>query len=354
MKFLIPVLIVVFTTPVFAQNADMSLIPYRQGDLWGYATPDKQVVIKPVYNEANLFYEGYASVKKGTKYGYIDKVGKVVIPFKFYVAKPFRLGYVGKSNKIVTADDLLDNQNVVLFAGASLRADGYEVCIDTKGQTMRKCPAIPENSAPDLNKPTTVTLESNYSTIQRTDLFDKITEDYKIAGSEDTYYVALKGNNYGVFNNKFEVIVPFEYTMIKKWNNNNSVYLEVQKNELKGLLSANGSVSIAVDNNNFLRVRSTDRKNYFIVSKNGKAGIKDADNNDIVPSNYTDILYDQAGGFVLVGNNNQQGFFFLNNHVLEPKYTDVKLVKGGEYVMVRTQTGKTGFVNNKGDEFFVE
>ena len=48
---------------------------------------------------------------------------------------------------------ILENQKVVLFAGASLRADGYEICINTKGETMPKCPAINESSAPDINKP---------------------------------------------------------------------------------------------------------------------------------------------------------------------------------------------------------
>ena len=86
-KNLMLALFLAFTVPVFAQDADMSLIPYRQGNLWGYASPDNQIVIKPVYNDANLFYEGYASVKKGNMYGYINKAGKVVIPFKFYSAK---------------------------------------------------------------------------------------------------------------------------------------------------------------------------------------------------------------------------------------------------------------------------
>ena len=59
----------------FAQQTDMSLIPYRQGDKWGYATFDRKVVIAPKYNEANWFSEGYASVKIGSKYGYINKAG---------------------------------------------------------------------------------------------------------------------------------------------------------------------------------------------------------------------------------------------------------------------------------------
>jgi hypothetical protein len=351
-KNLIAAFLIIFNLQAFAQEADMSLIPYRQANLWGYADPDKKIVITPVFEAAEPFSEGYAAVKKGGRYGYINKAGKQVIPFKFFVAKPFRVGYFAKGTKIVTADDIDDNQKAILFAPASLRADGYEICIDTKGEAMKGCPAIPENSAPDINKSATITKEKNYSTVKQNDIFDKIIDNYKIAGIEDDYYIAVKGTNYGVFNNKFEVIIPFEYTMIKKQDLNNTVFLQVEKDLLKGVLRGNGSVSVSVDNNNLLWVNAG--KNYLIVSKDGKTGIKDVDNNEIVQSNYTDIVYDMAGGFILTGNNGLKGFYFLNGYLLEPKYASIKPVSGGSYVKVDMQTGRSGFINNRGDEFFVE
>lgn len=353
-KNLIAIFLIIFSLQVFAQDADVSLVPYRQGNLWGYAGPDKKIVIPPAYEEAALFSEGYAAVKKGGKYGYINKAGKVVIPFRFFVAKAFRVGYSDKVVKIVTADDIGDNQKTILFAPASLRADGYEICIDTKGEAMKGCPAIPENSASDMNKSQIKVTEKNYNTVKQNDIFDKIVDDYKMTSTEDNFYIAMKGATYGVFNNKFEVIVPFEYSMIKKWEINNAVYLEVQKNDSMGLLNGNGSASIAVENSALTVVKALDGKYYFIVSKNGKAGIKDAANNDILPSNYADITYEPAGGFILSGSYQLKGFRFLNNYTLEPKYADIKPVRGGEYVMITTPAGKSGFINNKGDEFFVE
>jgi len=353
-KNLIAFFLIISNMPVFAQDEDLSLIPYRLGDLWGYANPDKKIVIPPAYKEANLFYEGYAVVKKGSRYGYINKAGQVVIPFKFYVAKPFRLGYYARGNKIVTADDLVDNQNVVLFAGASLRPDGYEICINTKGETMPGCPAIPENSASDLNKLPVIVTETNYSTVKKNDIFDRIVGDYKIAGMEDNYYIAVKELNYGVFNNKFEVIIPFEFLEIKKWDIHNSVFLEVQGKQGKGLLKADGQVSIPPENNTLSGIKALDGNYYFIFSKNGKAGIKDAHGADLLPSNYADIIYEPAGGFLLTGNDNLKGFRFLNGFILEPGYSIVKPVKGGVYVMVTSKTGRSGYINNKGEEFFVE
>ena len=60
------------------------------------------------------------------------------------------------------------------------------------------------------------------------------------------------------------------------------------------------------------------------------------------------------GGFVLTMNSNFKGFYFLNGNIVEAKYADVNAVKGGEYVMIETQTGKKGYLNNNMVEFFEE
>ena len=182
-KKLLLVLSLAFTVPVFAQDADLSLIPFRQGDLWGYAAPDKSIVITPQYEEANFFHEGYASAKMKGKYGYITKDGKVAIPFKFYSAKAFRYGFYALTPTNKPGDGSLNSQKTVLFAGAAPKADGYEICIDTKGKQLVKCPAIADTSAPDVNKPSTVKVESNSSTLKKSNLFDKFVGDYKMLGA---------------------------------------------------------------------------------------------------------------------------------------------------------------------------
>lgn len=351
-KNLILALFLAFTLPVFAQDADMSLIPYRQGDLWGYASPDKNIVIKPEFEEANLFYEGYAAVKKGGKYGYINKGGKVVIPFKYFSAKHFRFGYFGLAGNSKTIDGDLDPQKTVLFAGAALDSKGYEICIDTKGNRMPQCPAIPDNSA-SINKENSVTLISNYSTIQKSDLYDKIIDDYKMPGAEDSYYIATRNDKYGVFNKTFEVIVPFEYSKIEKISMGVMVYLIVEKDGLKGILFGNGSVYMAVENTKLQYVQDGGT-NYIIFTKDGKAGLKNTKYTVIAQPVYADIVHDENGGFVLTGNDNLKGFCFLNTTIVEPKYAEVKTVKGGKYVMVKTQAGKWGYIGDNNLQFFEE
>ncbi len=69
-------------------------IPYRKGDLWGYADSTGTVVIEPQYEEAMVFFQPYTFVKKKGKYGMIDQSGNLVQPFKYesvsnYEYRPF-------------------------------------------------------------------------------------------------------------------------------------------------------------------------------------------------------------------------------------------------------------------------
>ena len=323
----------------------MSLVPYRKGNLWGYATPDKKIVINPVYDEANPFHVGYAAVKKGSKWGYINKAGKLVIPFKFFEVRPFRYGYT---------DNLKTHRtDTVLFAGAIFTAGAIERCIDTRGVQMPKCPAINENSVPENNKPlikdSAVTL---FSTRNKSETFDQVTESYKLPGIEEDYYVAIKNNQYGIINNKFEKIVPFEYSSIKKMIFDNAIYLIAEKNGLKGILSGSGVVLLNIENNRLDYVKAGNGKDYFIVSTNGNAGIKDLSLHDLVIPKYSDVQYDNSGGFILTGSGNLKGCYFLNNKTVEAKYAEVNVVNNGNYARVKTQSGKSGFISSDGVEFF--
>ena len=353
-KKLLFILFLAFTIPVFAQTPDMTLIPYRKGDLWGYASPDKTIIIKPEYQEAQRFYEGFAAVKKAGKYGYINKEGKVMIPFKYFSAKPFQFGFYGSDTKPNPKEKAPATQKTVLFAGASLLANGYEICIDTKGKQLTKCPAINDNVVTDNNKPTTVTVVSNYSTIQKSDLFDKITGDYKIiANADETYYIATRNNSYGVFNNKFDVIVPFEYSSIEKINIGPMVYLKVEKNGMKGVLFGTGSPYFAVENSKIQEVKALNGSTYFIYTKDGQTGIKDTKYKNIVEPMYSDVMYDSTGGgFVITASNIYKGYVFSNNTVLLPRFTEVKALKNSDFILVKNAAGKWGYVNSSLMEYF--
>lgn len=346
-KFLLSSILVIISFTLYAQQADWSMVPYRSGDKWGYASPDNKVVIQPKFDEVGWFYEGYAVAKKGGKYGYINKAGKVVVPFKFYSAKPFRFGYVENKAK--------NKSDTVLFAGAAPKADGFEICINTKGTRLQICPAINENTdSVNISKTPLETKETVYTLSAPGGLYDKIISDYTITGNADNFYIAQKNGLYGIFNNKFEVLLPFEYNSLERMNINNEVYLIGKKNGVSGIFKGNGMVLMPVEYSTLRHVRGNNN-DYFIVSKDGKSTIKNINNNDIIPAQYASIMYDDNGGFVISDANNNRGFYFMNNTMVQPKYADVKLLnKNGKYLFVTTKTGKKGYVGANGIEYFEE
>jgi hypothetical protein len=334
------------TAGLSAQQIDMSMIPYREGAKWGFSDPDKKIVVTPKYDEVQWFSEGYAAVKVGSKWGYINKAGKMIIPARYTVAKSFRKGFLPHENK--------EGGDSVLFAGVSLKADGYENCINTKGVVTVKCPAIPENSVAENRGPVeTVTTQKNYSVPNNNGLFDKIVDDYKMTGSDETYYIANKNNMFGVFNTKFETIVPFEYDNIKLVRNGAAPFLSVQKNGMYGVISGIGQMKIVPENTSVFPVRSSDGKEYIIVKKDGKTYVRDIDNNLVIPNGYADIVYDN-GGFVIIGDDNMRGYYFPDKTTIEPKYSEIKMMDGTNYLMVKTFSGKTGYISSTGNEYFVE
>lgn len=329
----------------------MSLIPFRKGNLWGFADTGRNVVLKPVFNEADCFVAGFAVVKKGAKYGYIDKIGNVVIPFRFYSAKAFRYGYFDNSETHMVAGKMVHNQDTVLFAGATLKPGGVEICINTKGQYMSRCPAINENSDAD-NVQLVGTNKKDYGQLNKSDLYDNLVDDYKVTGDEHNYYIGVKNNLYGVINNVFEVIVPFEYASISCIRIGESRYLLAVKNNNHGVFTGNGSVSVPLENNDLSYIKTKDGSDYLIISRDGKNGVRDLNNREIIETIYTDIVYDSEGAFIVTGSDNLKGVYFPGKKMIGPKYLDVKMISGGRFIRVTTKNERTGYVNDQGTEFF--
>jgi hypothetical protein len=92
------------------------LIPFRRGEYWGYCTPDKKIVIEPVYDFADWFRDGLALVSKGCRndcvdiydgvMGFIDNQGREVVALRFTSGGPFQNGkaYVSDGERYYSVD----------------------------------------------------------------------------------------------------------------------------------------------------------------------------------------------------------------------------------------------------------
>ncbi len=82
--------ILIFQTLALSQ--EQTLIPYRKGKLWGLANENKEIVLKPRFEEIGFLSEGLAAAKKKGKWGYINAKGIVKIPFIYDYAEDFSEG----------------------------------------------------------------------------------------------------------------------------------------------------------------------------------------------------------------------------------------------------------------------
>lgn len=64
----------------------------RKGEAYGFMDFMGRVVIPLEYEGATVFTGGYAAVKKEGKWGFIDRSGGVCVPFVFDYASPFSEG----------------------------------------------------------------------------------------------------------------------------------------------------------------------------------------------------------------------------------------------------------------------
>jgi hypothetical protein len=68
------------------------LWPVKQDNQWGYLDKSGRLIIPFKFSYADDFSEGLAAVKIMGKYGYIDKTGRLVIPPRFILGFPFSEG----------------------------------------------------------------------------------------------------------------------------------------------------------------------------------------------------------------------------------------------------------------------
>jgi hypothetical protein len=84
------------------------LLKAKKGGKWGFINPKGTIVIPFKYDDADDFYDGFASVQLNKKFSYITTAGKEMFPFVYEDAKRFADGlapvkYKGKWGYITSA-----------------------------------------------------------------------------------------------------------------------------------------------------------------------------------------------------------------------------------------------------------
>jgi WG containing repeat len=132
----------------------------KVGDKWGFMNRKGEYPIPPQFDEVGFFSEGLAAVKVGTKWGFIDGKGKWVIPAGFDGVAYFseglapakigeRWGFINKKGETVIKPQFQDEPTPFFFGEAMVTIGGRKEYIDGGGRRIKNPAKEKEKEASD-------------------------------------------------------------------------------------------------------------------------------------------------------------------------------------------------------------
>lgn len=127
---------------------DYSLIPVKQGKVWGYINPKGEYVINPQFEYAGLFYDGLARVRMAEKTGLINTKGEYVVNPEYATIGLFfdglarvqlerdgKVGYIDKKGELAIQPIYKAGTTFSEGLAFVVPVGGHPTCIGTDGET---------------------------------------------------------------------------------------------------------------------------------------------------------------------------------------------------------------------------
>ena len=151
-----------YPPPSSAPAAEFSegYAPIKDGNKWGFMNQKGEYPIQPQFDEVGLFSEGLAAVKVGIKWGFVDGEGKWVIPPSFdglgYFSEGLaaakigeRWGFINKKGEKVIKPQFQDEPAPFFFGEAMVTIGGRKEYIDGGGRRIKNPVKEKEKEASD-------------------------------------------------------------------------------------------------------------------------------------------------------------------------------------------------------------
>ncbi len=406
-------------TQLLAQTDD--LIPYRtKAGKWGFCDTQKHIVIAPVYDhvgrfgdgrvwwqptyarvtkknkqgvinragkpvlpivydEIEIFSEGFATIRQGKKYGFIDTTFTMIVPPRYDSVSEYSNGYAnvqlkGKSFKQISA---IGKQ--ALYANVQLK--GKWMCINTKGRICipRRFDAVEylqaglwkvkistkwgiNDSAGTVvlqpyydaietisNRYTAVKLTTTWGIIDNTGTVVMQPYYHEIKAFSERYFAVKLGRQWGFVDTRtFKECVPPRYEEISACSDG---YARVKGD--------GESYSMTNTQNKTASMKGLPRKLYFDLiqgysyeESGGKYGLIDSTLHECIPPRYDNMGY-LIFGHIAVKESGKWGIVdSVGNTIISPRYDYIvrtDIVAGQDYARVLIE-GAWGVVDSKGVE----
>ena len=300
---------------LFGQKHDVSPIPYRKGNTWGYVNANKEIRILFQFDDAGVFCDNRAWVKKGKWYKYIKEKGETV-SFKgyyfFLIGKSIRIQRAFYSKKFTKVENFLNG-----FASAY---KNKRFCyLDTTGYNHRIRSGCGKPN-PKYSHWSLYSYKNKFGAIHDARVHDGkgkmviITADsiapiYDSVKNTHTPYFTAKMNGYwGLVDPKGKEVTPFKFSFINYYVHGHCAI--AKEGLLYEMIDENGNYIVLPKYDNiagFVTGEYNAPSNFSKVKFNNKFGFIDKHGKEICLIKY-DLVEDFECGFSRVKINNQFGY----------------------------------------------
>lgn len=311
---------------IFAQEHE--LIPFRKGNLWGFADRNKKIVIECQYDEVFPFHEGVAFVKKDNAYAMINNEGQAITSFTF--------------ESLDLSNDLeAEIENPYEFInGFAIVKQGKIGVVNKTGKFV--IPPVYECIEPFKNGMAAVCKKYKWGFVD-TNGKEVVPIQYDEVKSFNEEYAAVRlGLNWGFINTKGrEVVNLFKYDSFKGEGYNEGL-AAVSKNGKYGFIDKLDFTVIPFNYDwayNFHEGLAT-------VKIGRRQGVIDKKGNLVIPAKY-DEIYPFIEGFARIDSAGAINFIDKQgNKISAQDFEDAKSFSEG--LAAVQLKGKWGFINAQG------
>lgn len=316
--------------------ANIKLIPYRKGKLWGFSDVNRKILIEPKYYSAQPFREDMAIVWLNGKSGFVDTTGREII-----------------FNKYLTVGNFSEGLAVVEKHSGSWRYKGY---INKDFQEIippKYALAYPfegEVAKVRLNFDDALKVKSGFDEVLIDKTGQEVTPKYDAIGefSEGLIWMSSRSGSYGYIDKTGKEIIPEKYGDCKSFSEGLAA---VSLNSRWGIIDKTGQIVLPFKYD----WAGEFSEGLIAVKLNDKFGFIDKTDNEIIPFKYDDA-YRFSEGVAPVELNGMWGFIDKTGKVVIPfKYLLAFPFENGIATVKTQEPGRpdlVDYIGIDGTEYF--
>lgn len=354
---------------------EKGMILAELGNKHGYIDIHENIIVPFEYDDIDLFNHELASVKKNTKYGFVNRSGKLVIPIQFdnnsdfqnsglaLVEKNHKFGFIDKADNEIIPLNYQDASDSTLDSLVVLNKKGKWAFFDSFGK--QKTEFIYDEIALtniDIKGESESTFWKNGLILVRKNgkvaYLDKNLKeiipfgryDFGERFNQNRIAIVSKNHKYGVINEFGKEIVKPEYDTLEHPEEDyheSEIFEGKNKNHIT-LLDKHGNKiydKIKDYNFDFSRLKNKVQRIYIIQNLKNQYGVVDGQGKIIIPCIYDEIQDFYGTANTIVKLKGKFGLVSSNNKIVVPiECESIMTWKDLDYYII-TKNNKAGIID---------